>query len=327
MGAVVQNGRWDGGKIVAEERADIPSWKMVNRAPFVFAHSLARHPLFDISRLAGVAADVIRRGDPNKYGVRFENAASSDLDLGELSAQDQLVLAMQRIEHGGAWLKMSALHELDPAYDDIRKAFIAEVEELTRLPLREEVSWSGLSVFIASPNMVTPYHFDHDVNFLFQIRGEKDVHLFDQSDRSVLTEPEIEQFYLGHALAGIFRESMRHRATCYRIVPGTAVHQPPLAPHLIVNADNVSVSVSIWFALRSLDDRARVYQANYCLRRLGLRPRAPEISSARDYLKSTVLRMMSKPKPKTQRELLYSGVDRIAGLLKTAKHVARGHKH
>ncbi|WP_407157131.1 hypothetical protein [Bradyrhizobium sp. STM 3557] len=321
MSQVVQDDR-SSVLVLTELAPDGAPWKAIGRSPFAFKHQLAHHPLFDISQLAYLAGCVVRRGDPNKYGVRFESSGRSDQrDIERLARQGQLAEIVGCIEQGGVWLKMSSLHELDPGYEQLRADFIAELEELTKSRLRDEISWSGLSVFVASPDMVTPYHFDHDVNFLFQIQGEKDVYLFDQEDRFVLTEQEIEQFYRGRAFAGRLREETRHLGKKYRLVPGVAVHQPPLAPHLICNANNVSVSVSIWFALRSLDRRAKIYQANACLRQLGWRPAPPGVSNLSDRLKVAALSAVSKSNPTTQRELLYSGIDRISAPARLAKRM------
>jgi hypothetical protein len=306
----------------AKPAVDGVAWKDIGRSPFVFKHQLAHHPLFDISQLAHLARCVVKRGDPNKFGVRFASSGRSDQpDIELLARQGQLAEIVGCIEQGGVWLKMSSLHELDPEYEQLRATFVAELEELMKLRLRDEISWSGLSVFVASPDMVTPYHFDHDVNFLFQIQGEKDVYLFDQEDRFVLTEQEIEQFYRGRAFAGLLRDETRDLGKKYRLVPGIAVHQPPLAPHLICNADNVSVSVSIWFALRSLDRRAKIYQANACLRQFGWRPAPPGVSGLSDNLKVAALTAVSKSHPRTQRELLYSGIDRISAPARLAKRM------
>jgi hypothetical protein len=71
------------------------------------------------------------------------------------------------------------LEELDRDYDDILGKTIGEIKDLTGMPLRHDIGLSGITVFVAPPNMVTSYHFDYETNFLFQIRGEKDVRLFD----------------------------------------------------------------------------------------------------------------------------------------------------
>ncbi|MEH2544829.1 hypothetical protein V1283_001474 [Bradyrhizobium sp. AZCC 2262] len=322
MSLVVQTGQLDTPHIVDAVAPETASWATVGHSPFLFSHQLAHHPLFEISELARIAESVVRRGDPNKYGIRFESAgASEEIDIEAMAAEGQLVEIVKRIERGGIWLKMSSLHELDPRYEQLRRSFIAELEDLTKLRLEDEISWSGLSIFVASPNMMTPYHFDHDMNFLFQIQGDKDVYLFDQENRFVLTEQEIEDFYRGRAFAGILRDETRNLGVRYRLVPGKAVHQPPLAPHLIFNGDNVSVSVSIWFALRSLDKRAKIYQANSCLRRLGWRPRSPGSSPVADRLKIAALTVLSNPKPTTQRQLLYSGIERISAPARLAKRM------
>jgi hypothetical protein len=65
----------------------------------------------------------------------------------------------------------------------------------------------------------------------------------------VLTENEIEQFYSGNHMPGIYREEVLESGTLFHLTPGTAVHHPPLAPHMVTNGNNVSVSVSVWFTL------------------------------------------------------------------------------
>jgi ribosomal protein L16 Arg81 hydroxylase len=116
---------------------------------------------------------------------------------------------------------------LDRDYDDILGKTIGEIKDLTGMPLRHDIGLSGITVFVASPNMVTPYHFDNETNFLFQIRGEKDVRLFDPQNRFVLTENEIEQFYSGSHMAGIYREEVLESGTLFHLTPGTAVHHRP----------------------------------------------------------------------------------------------------
>ena len=59
------------------------------------------------------------------------------------------------------------------------------------------------------------------------------------------------------------------------------MHHPPLAPHWVKNGDNVSVSVSVSFCIRSLDHRAKVYQANRLLRRSDSAGSARTIAIAR----------------------------------------------
>ena len=307
----------DGTRVIGLDNASI--WKQLNRAPYLFHHTLANHPLFDIPQLLKLATGVIDRGDPTKFGLRVEG----DAKFNSAPLRDRLFQAIRRVEEGGIWFKLSSLEELDRDYDHILRKTIGEVEDLTGLPLRHDIDLSGITVFVASPNMVTPYHFDSETNFLFQIRGEKDVRLFDPQNRFVLTENEIERYYAGNPMAGIYREEVLESGTLFHLTPGTAVHHPPLAPHIVTNGNNISVSVSFWLTLAPQVYRARIYQANYCLRRLGFHPLTPGKSRFRDKLKNRTFEMLVKSNPASHDELLFSGMNRLKAPFRLAKRMIR----
>jgi hypothetical protein len=90
---------------------------------------------------------------------------------------------------------------------------------------------------------------------------------------------------------------------------------------MVKNADNVSISLSVYYTSTELDRRARVYQANALLRRLGLAPRPPGGST--DPLKSAVLTAVSKSKPRTWTEHMFTGVNRMNVPFKAARWMAR----
>ena len=163
-------------------------WQGVNRVPFVFEHRLAHHPLFTIPRLARLAELAIAKGDRNQY-VSDEDMLLSKADRTRRQLDD-----IARLAEGKHWLKIASVNKLDPEYDDLLQTMMAEIEVLAEARFRDVVSWSGLTVFMNSPHLEVPYHFDHDTNFLMQVQGEKDVYLFDPDDRTVLTEAEIEDF-------------------------------------------------------------------------------------------------------------------------------------
>src|SRR5579885_1047209 len=62
---------------------------------------------------------------------------------------------------------------------------------------------------------------------------------------------------------------------------------------------------------RAISTGARVYQANYCLRRMGLRPAAPGASRLRDELKYWAFARLAKSDPASWDELMYSGMHRL----------------
>src|SRR5262245_21693311 len=124
MSRVVQ--AYQSAVLASASVADSATWKAMGRSPFAFRHQLAHHPLFDISQLAQLARSVVRRGDPHKFGLRFESSGRPDEpDIELLARQGQLAEIVECIEQGGVWLKMSSLHELDPAYEQLRTDYIA----------------------------------------------------------------------------------------------------------------------------------------------------------------------------------------------------------
>ena len=59
----------------------------------------------------------------------------------------------------------------------------------------EQIKWFEAILFITSPNRVTEYHIDRECSWLFQIKGDKDIHFFDRADKDVLPDAELEKYY------------------------------------------------------------------------------------------------------------------------------------
>ena len=293
-----------------------------NRASFTLHHGLAGHPLFETPRLARLAEAMQQRGDRDKLvalGARETTTATRFSDMTRLPAADTL----RRLDEIGTWMKLSHAHEVDAEYRELMDGLLLELEALSRQPLRELISWKMLTIFLASPHIVTPYHIDHESNFLLQVRGSKQVCLFDGQDRSILPVTEIEQFYAGNAEAARYRPDLAGLGTLYRLTPGTGVHHPPLAPHWVRNGGEVSVSVSVSFCLRPLDREAKIHQANLVMRRLGLHPATIGQHPLGDRIKDATIRMVSSRHPATRSEMLFSGVRRLGAPVAAARRLAR----
>lgn len=288
-----------------------PQWANVNHRPFAFRHRLADDPLFDLPRLAALARRAAER-NADRFLRRKADADSRSL-------ADRILHLDERED----WVKISYANELEPEYRRVHDALLEDFESRSDIPIRERMTWSGMTIFMNSPNFAVPYHFDHETNFLLQIRGTKDVDLFDGTDRSVLTEREIEHFYRGEPMAGRFRPELEARATRFVLQPGDAVHHPPLAPHRIFNRDAVAVSVSIFFSFADADRRAHVYQVNGFLRDARLQPAPPGRNASLDALKIGAMRAISRRKPATHHQALFSGVERLALPAKAARKLAR----
>jgi hypothetical protein len=193
------------------------------------------------------------------------------------------------------------------------KDILGELEVLSGRPLSELITWSSMTVFLASPNVTTPYHIDHESNFLLQIYGAKDLSLHNPGESGIVPEEQLENFYAGDFEAAQYRPELQHLGTIFRMEPGTAVHHPPLAPHWVQNGDQVSVSVSIGFCMKDIDRRARIYQVNHFMRHLGMKPTPPGKSKLSDVLKIAGVGMVSKSNPTTPDEILFSAMRRVVG--------------
>ncbi len=299
-------------QIIKEEGKEFA--EKFNHKPFEFSHNLAEHPLFKIPRLVELANTIALESDPRKV-VCLASNIPPDRKWSDMTQIEQVEETISHIEESGSLVIIKSAH-LDPDYGVLMNQILTELEEFTGVPLSKEITWPETYIFISSPNSITPYHIDHESNFLFQIKGEKDVHLFDPSDRSILTESEIEEYFAFNLEAATYKQETQEKTFVYHLTPGKAVHHPSLAPHWVKNGSQVSVSLSINFCMRSIDLNARVYQVNHFLRKLGINPTPPGQSIAKDRLKMMAMGAFVKSKPDIKNDVVFSGVMRFKESMK-----------
>lgn len=297
-----------------------------NLKPFIFRHDLANSSLFSVARLTAVAERMLARGDLKNVVMRAGQSTLAKAKFSSMPLKERLAETVRQLGESNAWLKLSSAHTVDAEYGELLRQVLGEVEELSGQRLRDKITWSALTVFMASPGITTPYHIDHESNFLMQIRGSKHISLFDPSDRVLLPFEQIERFYSGDFEAAQYRSEMQSRGTEFHLVPGAVVHHPPLAPHWVQNGDDVSVSVSIGFCLRPIDRVARVHQVNHYIRRFGFEPTPPGRSALRDGLKMAGIGMISKANPTTPDEILFSGLTRLTAVPRAVKQWLHLHR-
>ena len=303
--------------------ADTDLFRKVHKSGFAFRHRLASCKLFELPRLATAAEKILSEGDASKFVVLSGGEVTAGTKFTEMKPQELFADKVRRLADVGGWIKLSSLELVDQEYAEVLKSILGEIQDLSGQPLLDQITWSALTVFLSSPNVVTPYHIDHESNFLFQIRGEKDISLFDPDNRSILSEREIEEFYAGNFQAARFTEEVARFAQVHHLAPGIAVHNPPLGPHWVKNGNDISISVSIGFCLRSQDLKSHVYQVNHYLRKLGIHPNAPGRFAFSDRLKMAGIDWLSKSKPETHDEVLFSGLNRLRSLANPLQAVRR----
>lgn len=256
-----------------------------DQVPFLLAHNLSDHPLFELARLVKLAQLV--KGDSNNVVY----------DAGEVRVEDRwnqrppkqytLEEAMERIDCTGAWVILKHA-EQDPEYKALMETIMSDIQRMSKKNLRKTTKNLEAQIMLTSPGRITPYHLDNECNVLLQIKGEKDIYIFDQADREVLTEVELERFWVGDWNAGEYKMRCQQRARAFHLAPGEAVHIPVNAPHWVRNDANISISLSINFEWKN-ELVPNVYRANFFLRRLGVQPKPPGQSRVSDSLKRTAI--------------------------------------
>jgi Cupin-like domain len=257
----------------------------LDRAPFLLEHSLSDHPLFEHARLVRLAQFVKRNSNNVVY------------DAGEIGVEDRwnrrppkqatLEEVMEGLDRAGAWVILKHT-EQDPEYRALMEAIMSDIQCMSATDLRKTTKNLEAQIMVTSPGRVTPYHLDNECNILLQVKGEKDIFIFDQTDREVLTEMELERFWVGDWNAGEYKMRWQDKAHAFHLAPGSAVHIPVNAPHWVRNGGNISISVSINFEWKD-ESIPNVYRANFFLRKFGLQPVPPGQSGFRDATKGLAI--------------------------------------
>jgi hypothetical protein len=257
-----------------------------NRHSFLFHHNLAHHPLFSLPRLKQLAIVTQTRRPQELY-----YDAGHDVPIGrrwnEMGDRPPLEEAFERIEETGSWITIHQA-QLDPDYAGVFRQCMREFEAQTGQDFKKLMRVEDALIFITSPNRTTTYHIDRECNFLLQIKGSKTIYMFDQRDKDVVPETELETFWAVDKNAGRYKPQLQERSVPCRLVPGNGIHIPINDPHWLQNDNNVSISLSVNFTFKD-SERANIYRANYFLRKAGMKPAPPFRSPLKDSIKNAMM--------------------------------------
>jgi Cupin-like domain len=262
-----------------------------NRKAFLFRHYVSDHPLFKLPRLVELA----RTLPPNIVEYNAGNIPVSLPDWEKtpytgLSAEE----TVRRIEECASWIVLKRA-EADAQAKELLDQCLDEIEPVSE-PIEPGMCERQAAIFVSSPSSITPYHMDHEINFLLQIRGSKTISVFSASDRGVLSEEQLEEYFSGPAIHRNmpFHESYQKRATVFELREGEGIHIPTTDPHWVENGNGVSISMSAGFKTRASLQRASVYKMNARLRKWRLRPTAYGRSAFLDSMKEQALRVFNR---------------------------------
>lgn len=123
-------------------------------------------------------------------------------------------------------------------------------------------------LFIASPNAMTPFHFDRYSNVLMQIRGSKEVAVFPNFRPDIVPVDICEAYMDREQVQAPWRHDLDEHAIKFDFQPGDALHIPYTAGHYVRNgADDVSISLSFFFQTDETLRWTRAMQFNHRVRK------------------------------------------------------------
>ena len=234
--------------------------------PVHLTHALAADPFFSLERLATLAADLLpelveyNRGDlPVEQDPDATPGNGLDIDA-----------TIRSIEENGSWMVLKNV-ERNPAcaarLADCLSDIGPQIHDASGDMFRREAF-----IFISSPGSVTPFHMDPEHNILMQIRGTKQMRIYDAEAGGMLSPELHEAYHAGGHRNLPYDPAFDEHSTLFTLAPGEAVHVPVKAPHWVQNGPEVSISFSITWRSRLSVAEADLHRMNAWLRRQGLKP-------------------------------------------------------
>ncbi len=158
-----------------------------NRVNFMFKHELAGNPLFELASLVDLTRRMPDHGEHYwANGKVAVNNTWSEGTVGRQSLQDTIT----NIERNDSIVILKHT-EQDPLFAPVLQNVLARLIELSGERMRCDVTIGEVLILVSSPGRITPYHMDSETNFLLQVTGNKLFHIFDQTDRTLVTDRAI----------------------------------------------------------------------------------------------------------------------------------------
>jgi hypothetical protein len=285
------------GPRIHVDRATFEPWKIQ-----ALTHSLSDHPLLQIDALVELGK---RQNERNlvRTHTATATAGTSFADAPNLHPNAQgTVATLADIANAKAWMSLLNV-QADPIYRKFIDEILDEVKPVTehRDPgMCYRAAW----IFVSSPRAITPFHMDHEHNFIMQIRGSKRLWTWDPFDRTVVSERAQELFHDAHSRElVVWDEKWRDRARVFELTPGLGGYMPSTAPHMVENGPEPSITISFTYYTDSTRQRELLYRGNAGLRRMGIEPTPVGSSPNRDRVKAAILNGYTSAKNAVRRAM------------------------
>ncbi len=248
-------------------------------APFAIGHSLSDHALFTLPRLIELARGMDRDRIEYWSGDQTPNQSPEETPTVDLPVDETI----RQIEECHAWMVIKNV-EHDPQYRQFLETTLAEVTKMSGVNAEPMSDIQGF-IFVSSAHSTTPFHIDAEQNFLIQIRGDKFVHVFENADRGIVSEEDMEISPSKHRNQP-YSEEFEKRATVFEMSEGDGLFLPYMWPHWVRTGERYCVSIAVTWKTPSVLMLNRVRSMNALLRKLGMPQAAPGQYPALDKVKS-----------------------------------------
>ncbi|MEH6912373.1 MAG: cupin-like domain-containing protein [Oceanicoccus sp.] len=275
-----------------------------NHQAFKVKHNLVDHKAFDIDNLAQLITELpdekvlfSRLFSREEIGANFfldpksekyENSGSLGAAIKSMETSDSFITVIDPHNH--------------PLFTDFFDTIMTEIEGILgaqekNIPLKKDThSW----LFIASPNSITPYHYDTSSNFLFQIKGEKIVKVFPPRHEEIISPEAYEDMLtVGPPKETGYRNDLDHLGKEFKLSAGEGLHIPFSAGHYVQNGPGeASITYSIFFQTNETDNWFSIANFNKLfrqkLKKIGVDVKPIASSKFADSFKVFAMRVINK---------------------------------
>lgn len=268
----------------------------LDRSAFSLGHNLADHPALSLNNLAKVISELPREKilfskDLNHLSRNFDdalNVSSKEIDLSQVVETLMTSSSYMAIKNP----------ELHPSFKKLYNELLEDTSALLKAnktgnrPL-EPMLW----LFIASPNVVTPFHFDRFSNIIMQIRGSKELAVFPPRVEEIISAKDTEAYLDWTGELTSWRPELDKYAKKFQFKKGEAVHIPFVSGHYVKNgSEDISISLSFFFHSDETLKWSKAMRFNNHIRQLGISPNPIGISNKLDRFKALVYPVSKKIK-------------------------------
>jgi Cupin-like domain len=288
--------------------------------PFAIRHKLSGHPLLTLPRIAQLASELPRdliEYNSGQVAISQDPDAMPHLDLDPVEV-------VRRIETAGAWMVLKRV-ENAPEYRALLEDTLLSVARARGFKSLRDAGFEQVEgfLFVSSPNSTTPFHLDSEDNFFVHIHGEKFFTVFDNTDRAIVSNDEIERSMTRHRNLR-YEECFAARGTEFHLFSGDGCYVPYQWPHWVRTAGSHSISMAITWKTREVRRLNDLHFFNSMLRGIGLPQQPPGTQPVRDALKLAFYRTVTTAIRPLRASLAMRRVLRRIALGKRANYYLKG---